>query len=274
VGSSHEIPINVRVISATHRNLDEMCAAETFRRDLYFRLNPVMLKVPPLRERQDEIEPLAHYFLMRASEFSGLPPKRLDPEALKMLMQYHWPGNVRELRNAMERAVLIAAGDTITVNDLPTRVRATMDVALRHVQEPTPFLGHPKVEQSEFKNKMRLFESALICRALKACGGNKKAAAQRLQMPLRTLMYKVQTYALGPEMVQNNDFLSALPAEAVEERDPGDFRTRIRNYEMCLLLEALKQSAWNKAETARRLGLPLSTVLYKIRSYGLDNEPP
>lgn len=267
VGSSREIPVDVRVISATHRNLEEMCHSGGFRRDLLYRLNPITLKVPPLRERRDELQPLAEHFVAKASEYGGQPPKLIAPEVLDQLARYPWPGNVRELRNAIERAVLVAVGHTITALDLPSHVRATVEPTVLTCPDQTPALGHPRIEDSEFKQRIRRYEILLLCRALEQTGWNKKAAARELKIPLRTLMYKVQAYGLGPHQVPNDDTDRLLPS--IDDEDPADFRSKIRAFECKLLVEGLEAAAWNKAEAARRLGLPLSTVLYKIKTYAL-----
>jgi two-component system response regulator AtoC len=267
VGSSREIPVDVRVISATHRNLEEMCHAGSFRRDLLYRLNTITLKVPPLRERRDEIRTLAELFVTKASEYGGQPPKVIDAAVFDQLTRYPWPGNVRELRNAMERAVLVSLNHTIGAADLPAHMGTSLEPTVLTRADETPALGHPRIEDSEFKQNVRRYEILLLCRALEQTGWNKKAAARMLKIPLRTLMYKVQNYGLGPHRAPNDDTDRLLPA--LDEEDPPDFKTRVRVYESNVLRKALDASGWNKAEAARQLGLPLSTVLYKIKSYGL-----
>jgi DNA-binding NtrC family response regulator len=268
VGSSLEIPVDVRVISATHRNLEELCHAGVFRRDLLYRLNTITLKVPPLRERLDEIVPLAEHFIAKASEYGGQPPKTIEPGAMELLARYPWPGNVRELRNAMERAVLVANSHAITASDLPSHVRAALEPTVRCLADETPALGHQTADSSEFKQRVRRYEIQLLYRALEQTGWNKKAAARELRIPLRTLMYKVQSHGLGPGRPPEDDTDRLLPI-IDEGADPPDFKARIRAFECSLLTRALEASGWNKAEAARQLGLPLSTVLYKIKSYGL-----
>src|SRR5205085_5969674 len=118
-----EIDVDVRVIAATHRDLEAMVDAGRFRQDLLYRLNTMTLRIPPLRERVDEIRPLAERFLKDACRQAGIPGKSIDPEALAALESYAWPGNVRELRNAIERAVVLAEGAAITLPDLTDRIR-------------------------------------------------------------------------------------------------------------------------------------------------------
>ena len=282
LGSSREIPVNVRVISATHRDLEAMCEAGTFRWDLYYRLNTFTLKLPALRQRRDEIRELVELFVARATRIGGLPAKSIDSEVFRVLERYQWPGNVRELRNAMERATLVASGPTITVEDLPERVRAAVQATVRddtgrvvmQRSDPTPYPGTPRMENSPFKRKVLSYEIRLIRRALHRTGWNRTAAARQLRMPLRTLMHKIQTYGLKPpETPAEREEITAVQAGLpVEDVEGVQFKDLIRRYESTLILDALRESGWNKAEAARRLGLPLSTVLYKIKSHGLEDE--
>ena len=122
VGSVHEIEIDVRVIAATHRDLEQMIEAGTFRRDLFYRLNAMTMCVPALRERSEEIDALADSFLEQACRASGASVRTFDPRARALLHSYKWPGNVRELRNVIERAVLVCAGETIQPDDLGERI--------------------------------------------------------------------------------------------------------------------------------------------------------
>lgn len=119
VGSSERIPVNVRVIAGTHRNLTDEVESGSFRQDLLYRLQVVEVVVPPLRERQGDIEALAEHFLARSAERSGRPSKRLAPDALGALLEYNWPGNVRELEHALEAALVYADGEEIRAADLP-----------------------------------------------------------------------------------------------------------------------------------------------------------
>src|SRR5262249_55225797 len=135
VGSVRELAIDVRVLAATHRDLDAMSEAGSFRRDLFFRLNTMEIPIPPLRDRSEDIPPLAARFLAQEAERAGRGRMTIDPDALALLERHAWPGNVRELRNVVERAVAIADGDAITAQDLPERIRAH---AARPPHEPRP----------------------------------------------------------------------------------------------------------------------------------------
>jgi len=119
VGSEETVTVDVRVIAATHRPLEELIAAGKFRQDLYYRLNVVPFRVPPLRERLEDIKVLARHFLEKLCRENGLPQLRFSPDALRRLMRYQWPGNVRELENVIERAVVLCDGDVIDLAQLP-----------------------------------------------------------------------------------------------------------------------------------------------------------
>ncbi|MEZ4313836.1 MAG: sigma 54-interacting transcriptional regulator [Polyangiaceae bacterium] len=123
VGSTGEVPVAVRIVAATHRDLDAMAEQGQFRSDLLFRLNSVVIEIPPLRERRSDIRPLAEHFLREANRENGRSLAGIEGSALELLTSYAWPGNVRELRNAIERAVVVAMGERIAPEDLPERVR-------------------------------------------------------------------------------------------------------------------------------------------------------
>lgn len=129
IGHTETRRVDVRVILATHRDLEEEVAAGRFRQDFYYRINVVTVHIPPLRERTDDIQPLVQYFLPRLAARLGRPVRGVAPGALDLLMAYPWPGNVRELKNALERALNLASGDIITEADLPAAVTVTAPVA-------------------------------------------------------------------------------------------------------------------------------------------------
>jgi DNA-binding NtrC family response regulator len=190
IGGTKEIAVDVRVIAATHRDLEAMVAAGTFRGDLWYRLNSVTLKIPPLRERADEIRPLAERFLKEATKHARSNVKSIDAEALAALEAYSWPGNVRELRNVIERAVVLAEGKAIELQDLPERVRRD-----RGETEESPAAAMGSLP-SDYREHVRKFEVDLILRALHKHDGNQTEAAKALKLPLRTLVHKMQRYGI------------------------------------------------------------------------------
>ena len=196
VGATEEVPVDVRILAATHCDLEAMVAQGTFREDLLFRLNAMTLVVPPLRERREEIAPLCERFLEDAiREASDTPVRSIAREALDLLEQYGWPGNVRELRHVIERAVVIARTDQITVLDLPPRIRGTAAVPTAAAPAAAPVAPSlaPPPSDGDYRSKIQHFERQLIIDALRKCGGKQKDAAELLGLPLRTLAHKLST---------------------------------------------------------------------------------
>ncbi|MEO8843621.1 MAG: sigma 54-interacting transcriptional regulator [Kofleriaceae bacterium] len=185
IGGDKEIAVDVRVIAATHRDLEAMVEAGMFRQDLLYRLNSMTLRIPALRERVEEIRPLAERFLKEASRQAGGDVREIDPAALAALESYNWPGNVRELRNAIERAVVLAEGKAILVTDLADRIT-------RAPEPPTDDGDVP----SDYRDHVRKYEAQLIVRALHKHSGNQTEAAKALGLPLRTLVHKIQLYGI------------------------------------------------------------------------------
>ncbi len=183
VGGTEPVPIDTRLIAATNRDLEAEIRRGSFRNDLYYRLNVISIELPPLRERREDIAPLAESFLTRAVEQRGHPPRSLTPDALAALQAYDWPGNVRELENALERAVILARGDTIDVASLPdtlTERRSEPLVAARELPNPT----------------LEVIERAYISWVLQSSGGQKTRAAEVLGIDPSTLHRKLGRYGL------------------------------------------------------------------------------
>jgi DNA-binding NtrC family response regulator len=189
VGSSSEVPIDVRFVTATHRDLETMVQDGSFRKDLYFRLNGVTLVVPPLRERVDEIEALVRVFTEKAQRDWGARARNVSTGALDALRRYGWPGNVRQLRHAVEQAALLCQGESIAIGDLPEYV-----LARPPQRSQTPLLDESFTDLT-FRERVEKFEIALLDEALKRAGGNRNAAAKLLGMPLRTLFRKLREAA-------------------------------------------------------------------------------
>jgi transcriptional regulator with GAF, ATPase, and Fis domain len=206
VGSTREISVDVRVIAATHRDLEQMVEESLFRQDLLYRLNAVLLPIPPLRDRTEDIPVLAQRFLDEANKANNGNVRGIDPGAVELLRSYTWPGNVRELKNSIERAVVIAQGDTLVVDDLPERIRA---LSLR--PPPLPRISLDEIDTSsaisplelaltgiggDFRTRMERLEAELLTHALREAGWNQTEAARQLQMPLRTLVYKIRMHGI------------------------------------------------------------------------------
>ena len=186
IGGDRELDVDVRVGAATHRDLEAMCEAGAFRRDLLYRLNAVVVDLPPLRERREEIEPLATAFLAEANASSGRAVRGFEPAALERLEGWSWPGNVRELKNAVERAVVIARGDLVTEGDLPARLREP--APSRAPESPSA----PVDFKERVRQQTRALETEMIVEALRRAEGNQTEAARLLKMPVRTLAHKMK----------------------------------------------------------------------------------
>ena len=183
VGATDPQPIDVRLVAATNRDLEEEIKRGSFRGDLFYRLNVIALHLPPLRERRDDIPLLADHFLKRAADATGEEPKRLDDSALGAMQVYDWPGNVRELENALERAVILTRGGVIEPASLPERV--TERKAQPLVAAATPV--NPTLEA---------IERAYIMWVLQTEGGNKTRAADVLGIDPSTLYRKLSRYGV------------------------------------------------------------------------------
>jgi len=202
VGSTREIEVNVRILTATHRDLEAMVEHGDFRQDLLYRLNTVVLQVPPLRDRRDEISPLVSHFVGEAARANRRDEPGIDEEAISLLETHHWPGNLRELRNAIERAVVICQDGLITADDLPASVRRGGPVCL-----PAPDDSDTSADL-DFKELVLQYESMLILEALRVTAWNQSAAARRLRIPRRTLVHKMRALGirrLGYEVAGTGD---------------------------------------------------------------------
>jgi Nif-specific regulatory protein len=203
LGGTRTIKVDVRLIAATNRDLPTMVAAGTFREDLYYRLNVVTIDMPPLRERKEDIQALATFFIRR---FSGELKKKIDgleSEALKLLMRYNWPGNIRELENAIERAMLLAEGTHIAVDDLRLGEAATAG---------TPREGSSIVKIPPTGIPLEEIERLALVEALKMSNWVQKDAAELLAISPRVMNYKIKT--LGIEFPRGRRAQPA-PAAAV-----------------------------------------------------------
>ena len=173
VGSSESIKVDVRLVCATNRDLDEDVKSGRFREDLYFRINVVTVTLPPLRDRPGDVPILVAHFLKKLARREGRPATALSSEALEALRHYSWPGNVRELENAVERAVAVAKGNVILPSDLPPEVLGGEAPRPSGLIEDRPTLAE--------------LERRYIALVLSESGGNKKKAAERLGIDRRTL---------------------------------------------------------------------------------------
>jgi len=177
----------VRVIAATSRDLEREVATGRFREDLFYRLDVFRVRVPPLRERREDVPLLVDHFIAHFHETLGRPVHTIADDALDRLLEHSWPGNVRELENVIERAMILADGDRITLAELPEAIAAPRSRA-----EAAPAGGDFSMRRAR-----RRFEADLIRRALEATGGNRTRAAKLLEISYRALLYKIKEHGLG-----------------------------------------------------------------------------
>ncbi|MGB9846031.1 MAG: sigma-54 interaction domain-containing protein [Desulfotomaculales bacterium] len=185
LGDNQPTKVNVRVIAATNRNLEEMVREGLFRQDLFYRLNVVVLEIPPLRERPEDIPALVASLLAKLTEHLGCSPKRIDEGALECLRKHTWPGNVRELENVLERILNLVEEDVITVHHFPFYLR----------QEINFIPGEKNVVP--LKEAVEKTEKAMLLRALEITGGDRLAAAKILQISKSSLYEKISRYKIS-----------------------------------------------------------------------------
>jgi DNA-binding NtrC family response regulator len=223
VGSSQSIKVDVRILAATHQDLEALIRAGRFREDLYYRLNVIFLSTPALRERREDIFELALHFLNLHAQRTGKLVTHLDPEAVEALLAYDWPGNIRELENVLERAVVLADGPSVTLEDLPVelrqpgrrRLRPRIAAAVSSVSSGSAAPAAAKssaapgatASESDWSNsalaapagedwntEFVAYERQRLVDALNEAGGNKSVAARLLGMPRSTFFSKIKKY--------------------------------------------------------------------------------
>jgi two-component system, NtrC family, response regulator AtoC len=191
VGGTDPIRVDVRLVCATNRDLDAEVKAGRFREDLYFRINVVTVRMPPLRERAGDIPILVRHFIAKIAKREGRAEASVSPEALALLSRHTWPGNVRELENAIERAVAIAKGNVVLPSDLPAEVYGGAPAAGTSIIDDRPTLGE--------------LEKRYIALVLAECGGNKKRAAEKLGIDRRTLYRAIERSGDGGGTDEDSD---------------------------------------------------------------------
>jgi transcriptional regulator with PAS, ATPase and Fis domain len=197
LGGTKTIETDVRIVAATNANLEEMVQDGTFRKDLYYRLNVITLSLPPLQEREGDLEILVEHFIRCGAEELGVQPKRVDDEVMALLEAYAWPGNVRELQNVIERCLIMAEGrEVILKEDLP-------EMLLGEVQEPSRQTLQTITIPDEgicLKSMVSSLERALILKSLEKTHGNRNRAAALLKLKRTTLVEKLKRIGiLGEE---------------------------------------------------------------------------
>lgn len=193
VGGTEDQKVDVRIVAATHRNLEDMVAKGTFRQDLYYRLNVINIKTPALRDRKEDIPLLASHFLKKYNQRMNKNITTVSQEAMELLMKYDYPGNVRELENMIERTVALESGATILPESLPTLVPTPSGnkkmVSAHDIEVTTDGIDLEKI--------MDQIEKELLIKAIHAANGTKKKAAKLLNISFRSMRYRIEKFNLG-----------------------------------------------------------------------------
>jgi two-component system response regulator HydG len=187
LGANEPIHVDVRLISATNKNLEQMVADKAFREDLYFRIKGVTIQVPPLRERREDIPLLIHYFLQQSAEKYAKEIEGIEPDAQQILMSYGWPGNVRQLKNVVEQMVVLSSGPKLTADSIPPDIHPAGGRLGGEALGGMNNLVGISLEQAERE---------LIRNTLKLVNGNREQAAKILGIGERTLYRKIKEYGL------------------------------------------------------------------------------
>jgi two-component system response regulator AtoC len=186
LGDTKDVKVDVRLVAATHRDLSADVKAGRFREDLFYRINVLLIHIPPLRSRRDDVNLLIDHFILRNNARLGTRSRGVSTEARKLLLEYGWPGNVRELENTIERAMVLAETDLIEIADLPERIRDALD----------PVQVHLASGELSIKRTAAAIEQILIRRALQKTKGNRTRAADLLEISHRALLYKIKDYKI------------------------------------------------------------------------------
>jgi two-component system response regulator PilR (NtrC family) len=193
LGGVETIRVDVRIIAATNADLETSVQQGLFREDLFYRLNVIVVNLPPLRKRSEDIPLLAQHFLGHYARENEKQLQEIAPRAMEVLLDYHWPGNVRELENVVERAVVLSTGEVLDVDLLPASVRQPESAGL-----PPPALP---VNGIAFKDAVSEYERQIIIKALQACGGVQKRAAELLQVKPTTLHEMMKRLNISSESI-------------------------------------------------------------------------
>ena len=184
LGGTKSLKVDVRLIAATNRDLRAALEEGNFREDLYYRLNVVPIDIPPLRDRKEDIPPLARLFVERAARDLGRPVNGITPQAMKRLMEFHWPGNVRELENIIQRAVTLSNGTLLNLSDI-------------HIDEAPPRAASDSAPSLPEGMTLEQWEEEMIREALRRAGGNKSQAARRLGLSRNALRYRLSKMGIA-----------------------------------------------------------------------------
>ncbi|MBX9635633.1 MAG: sigma 54-interacting transcriptional regulator, partial [Magnetospirillum sp.] len=191
LGSTRDRPIDVRIVAATNRNLEQMVQDGTFRMDLFYRLNIFQVQMPSLREQREALPSVIEFMLRRFFQTVG-KDVRIAPDAMAAMQAYSWPGNLRELENVLERAILMADGDTLQARDLPAVLAGHFSAETSVQNSTSNSMTMEYVPGRNFRDQVAAFERQLILQAIEEAGGDRRAAARSLGVGLSTLYRKLE----------------------------------------------------------------------------------
>jgi two-component system response regulator PilR (NtrC family) len=202
IGGSKTVRVDVRVLAATNKNLEEEVAAGRFREDLFYRLNVIRIALPPLRERRGDLPLLIHHFLTRFCAESGKETRQISPQAMRVLLDYAYPGNIRELENIIQHAVTMTEGETIRSVDLPAHIRPVTPQPHPHAplaeRHSSNGISHDFFTKGvSLDTELEEYEQAILRAALEKAGGIQKRAAEVLGINYRSLRHRLQKYCLS-----------------------------------------------------------------------------
>lgn len=203
VGGTEDIQVEVRIISATNKNLEAEVKMGRFREDLFYRMNVIQIHCPPLRERREDIPMLSTHFLEKFSKVLSIPVKKISNEAMDVLKRYHYPGNVRELENIIERTVALEPGAIILPESLPRHLTEAQEASSGHLDaNKIEINGETGIELEKLTAE---FERTLLIKALQQTGGIKKKAAKLLHISFRSMRYRVDKYGLSQLSIDDDE---------------------------------------------------------------------
>jgi transcriptional regulator with GAF, ATPase, and Fis domain len=196
VGSSDPLTVDVRIVTATHQNLEELIRLGRFREDLFYRLNVFPIQVPPLRDRAEDVPELAMFFIAQSALRCKRSVTQIDDDAMALLKSFAWPGNIRQLENMIERAVVIAETDTLTLRDMPAELFRPQSGVEAADESLRPDHDADAVPISSFRSERDRFERDQMEQAMAAAGGNKAEAARILGIARSTLISRLKKLGL------------------------------------------------------------------------------
>ena len=264
LGGTKSITVDIRLIAATTKDLEEEVKAGRFREALYYRLNVLPLNLPPLRERQEDIPLLATIFTQQAAAKRGRNPPEIDPALIEALQSYKWPGNIRELQNLIERLVVLTPGGHLTVDYLPEKMLDNL----------------PKVasyDEITMKEAMTVLKKHLITQALKAENYNRAAAAKRLGISRRYLGHLSSELNITEtkKQVEQSPEKVIHPLLETVYSDEISFDKAVGELQRRLIIQALQAENYNRAAAAKRLGISrryLHSLAAKLNITGAENQ--